>query len=279
MKIGLVYRDLFKNRVRDILINEDLNDSQQDYIIQLRHVKTFLGEKWVHRDVNLDIIRGETMLVIGGSGCGKSVLFKNIVGLLTPTSGEIIIDGVDITRTSSKEMNEVRKKFGVLFQGAALFDSLTVGENVAFPLKRNTKLSEKEIHKKVIEKLSQVGLHDIEDYMPSELSGGMQKRVGLARAIIMEPEIILYDEPTTGLDPITADVINDLILQLQKELKVTSLVVTHDMTSAFKVGDRMALLNDGVILAVGSPKEMENSEDPYIKQFVTGTSEGPMYFE
>ncbi len=238
-----------------------------------------MGGKWVHKDVNLEILRGETMLVIGGSGSGKSVLFKNIVGLLKPNDGSIRIDGVDITKISDRQMDQVRKKFGVLFQGAALFDSLSVQENVAFALKRETDLSDKAIQDIVRDKLGQVGLFGVEEMMPSDLSGGMQKRVGLARAIAMNPEIILYDEPTTGLDPITADVINDLILQLQEELKVTSLVVTHDMVSAFKVGDRMALLNDGRIIAVGTPDEMRESEDPYVRQFITGTSEGPMFFE
>ncbi len=219
------------------------------------------------------------MLVIGGSGSGKSVLFKNIVGLLSPTDGSIKIDGIDITKISDKQMDQVRKKFGVLFQGAALFDSLTVGENVAFALRRETDLSNRAIRDIVKDKLAQVGLFGVEEMMPSELSGGMQKRVGLARAIAMNPEIILYDEPTTGLDPITADVINDLILQLQEELKVTSLVVTHDMVSAFKVGDRMALLNDGMIIAVGTPDEMGESDNPYVRQFIAGTSEGPMFFE
>ncbi|GMT49770.1 MAG: ABC transporter ATP-binding protein [bacterium] len=253
--------------------------SESDCVIQIQQVKTCLGGKWVHKDVNLDILRGETMLVIGGSGSGKSVLFKNIVGLLTPTAGSIKIDGIDITKISAREMDQVRKKFGVLFQGSALFDSLTVGENVAFALRRETDLSDRSIRDIVKDKLAQVGLFNVEEMMPSELSGGMQKRVGLARAIAMNPEIILYDEPTTGLDPITADVINDLILQLQKELKVTSLVVTHDMVSAFKVGDRMALLNDGMIIAVGTPAEMRKSSDPYVRQFIAGTSEGPMFFE
>ncbi|HEO65570.1 MAG TPA: ABC transporter ATP-binding protein [Spirochaetes bacterium] len=256
-----------------------MNSSNSDCVIQIQQVKTRLGDRWVHKDVNLEILKGETMLVIGGSGSGKSVLFKNIVGLLKPNDGSIRIDGVDITKISDRQMDQVRKKFGVLFQGAALFDSLTVQENVAFVLKRETDLSDKAIRDVVRDKLAQVGLFGVEEMMPSELSGGMQKRVGLARAIAMNPEIILYDEPTTGLDPITADVINDLILQLQEELKVTSLVVTHDMVSAFKVGDRMALLNDGRIIAVGTPDEMRESEDPYVRQFIAGTSEGPMFFE
>ncbi len=257
------------------------NTGKTDYIIQIQHVKTVLAGKVVHSDVNLDIRRGETMLVIGGSGCGKSVLFKNIVGLLTPVQGSIQIDGIDITKASDLQMDEVRKKFGVLFQGAALFDSLTIGENVAFPLRRNSDkdLTETEINLIVEEKLQQVGLKGTKNLKPSELSGGMQKRAGLARAIAMNPEIILYDEPTTGLDPIMADIINDLIIQLQEELNVTSIVVTHDMTSAFKVGDRIAMLNDGEIIAVGTPEEMKSSSNPCVKQFISGDEQGPMSFE
>lgn len=252
----------------------------KDYIIQVKDVQTRFGEKWIHRQVNLDVIRGETMLVIGGSGSGKSVLFKNIVGLLRPTDGLIYINGIEITRANKKTMDEVRRKFGVLFQGAALFDSLNVYENIIFRLQREVKYSSKELQKIVEEKLELVGLSKkYLNYMPSELSGGMQKRVGLARAIAMNPEIILYDEPTTGLDPITADVINDLIRRLQRELNVTSLVVTHDMDSAFKVGDRMALLNNGYIIALGTLEEMRDSKDDYVRQFISGTSEGPMEFE
>ena len=253
--------------------------NNQDYAIRIRDVKTFLGDNWVHNGVNLDVVRGETMLVIGGSGSGKSVLFKNIVGLMRPNSGSIEIDGVNICGTKEKAMISVRQKFGVLFQGAALFDSMSVGENVSFAVRRQTSLTEAEIRDLVDEKLGLVGLHGVEDMMPSELSGGMRKRVGLARAIALSPEVILYDEPTTGLDPITADVINDLIIQLQEELKVTSLVVTHDMVSAFKVGDRIALLNDGKIIALGTTSEMRNSDNPYVRQFITGSSEGPMSFE
>ena len=253
--------------------------NKQDYAIRIKNVKTYLGDRWVHRDVNLDVSRGETMMVIGGSGSGKSVLFKNIVGLMRPNGGVIEIDGVDICGTKEKQMISVRQKFGVLFQGAALFDSMNVGDNVSFAVRRQTSLTEAEIRDLVDEKLARVGLHGIESMMPSELSGGMRKRVGLARAIALNPQMILYDEPTTGLDPITADVINDLIIQLKEELKVTSLVVTHDMVSAFKVGDRIALLNDGEIIATGTTAEMRNSANPYVRQFITGSSEGPMSFE
>ncbi|MDH4127749.1 MAG: ABC transporter ATP-binding protein [Spirochaetota bacterium] len=256
-----------------------MKSSNDNYIIQVKHLKTVLNEKVVHRNVNLDVLKGETMLVIGGSGCGKSVLFKIIVGLLQPTEGSIFICGIDITKAKNRQMDEVRKKFGVLFQSAALFDSMTVAENVAFALFRQTTLSSKEIDNIVDEKLDQVGLHGIKHLKPSELSGGMQKRVGLARAIAMNPEIILYDEPTTGLDPIMADIINDLILQLQEQLNVTSIVVTHDMTSAFKVGNRIAMLNDGEIIAVGTTDEIKKSSNPYVYQFVTGNSDGPLRFE
>ena len=241
--------------------------------IEVKNLKTVLGGKVVHKDVNLTVQEGETMLVIGGSGCGKSVLFKNIVGLLKPESGSIYIDGVDITQTTEKEMMEIRKKFGVLFQGAALFDSMTVKENVGFALKRETELTDNQIDLIVKEKLKQVGLVGVQDMRPSELSGGMQKRVGLARAIAMDPEIILYDEPTTGLDPIMADIINDLILQLQRELKVTSIVVTHDMKSAFKVGNSIAMLHEGTIIFTGTIQEIKQTKNLYIKQFIEGSSD------
>ncbi len=252
---------------------------EKESIISIQKLKTVLNGKVVHKNVNLNIEKGETMLVIGGSGCGKSVLFKSIIGLIKPVSGSIFIDGVDITKISYKKMDGVRKKFGVLFQGAALFDSLTVKENVAFSLKYNSNLSDNKINSIVKENLSHVGLKDVLELYPSELSGGMQKRVGLARAIALNPEIILYDEPTTGLDPIMADIINDLILQLQNELGITSLVVTHDMTSAFKVGNRIAMLHDGHIIEVGKTKDIKHSKNPYVKQFILGQEEGPLKFE
>lgn len=245
-------------------------------IIRVRDLHTRFGERWVHQGVNLDVEKGETMLVIGGSGSGKSVLFKSLLGLVRPVSGSIEIYQKEITQIKEREMNEIRNRLGVLFQGSALFDSMTVGENVGFVLERDKSFTPKEIRRIVDEKLDQVGLKEIQNYMPNELSGGMQKRVALARAIVKNPEIILYDEPTTALDPIMANIINDLIIQLQEELKVSSIVVTHDMNSAFRVGNRMALLHHGKIIALGTLKEMQESKNVYVQQFIQGSSEGPM---
>ena len=216
------------------------------------------------------------MTVIGGSGSGKSVLIKHIIGLLFPDRGRVIIEGKVLSSLHEADLNEIRKKFGMLFQGAALFDSLSVWENVGFSLKQHTNKSDREIRKIVTEKLALVGLKDVEDKMPSELSGGMKKRVGLARAICMDAEIILYDEPTTGLDPITADAINDLIIDLRKKLGVTSIAITHDMHSAYKISDRIAMLYKGQIQEIGTPDEIRGSTDPIVQQFITGSAVGPI---
>jgi len=237
--------------------------------------KSFLGNR-VLRGVNLEIKEGETITIIGGSGCGKSVLLKHIVGLMKPEVGEIEIDGQEITRLGMEELAEVQKKFGMLFQGAALFDSLTVGENISFGLRMLTDLDEKEIKRRVSEKLPLVGMEGIEQLMPAELSGGMKKRVALARAIAMNPKYILYDEPSTGLDPIMADVINNLILNLQEKLKITSIVVTHDMVTAYKVSDRIAMLYQGRIEEIGTPEEIKETKNSVVRQFITGSSEGPI---
>lgn len=234
------------------------------------------GEKKVLKGVNLEVQPGETMVIIGQSGSGKSVLLKHIIGIMKPDSGKIFVDGQEITSLSSEEMMKLSRKFGMLFQGAALFDSLTVAENVAFGLRRHTNLSEEEIKKMVTASLERVGLRGVENLLPYELSGGMKKRVGLARAIAYSPEIILYDEPTTGLDPIRADAINDLILQLKKDLKVTSIVITHDMNTTYKVADRIAMLYDGRIVEVGTPEEIKNSANPVVQQFIHGRATGPI---
>jgi phospholipid/cholesterol/gamma-HCH transport system ATP-binding protein len=216
------------------------------------------------------------MVDIGGSGSGKTVLIKCIIGLIRPEEGEIYVDGLEITSLNEREMNEVRKKFGMLFQWGALFDSLTVWENVGFGLRWQARLTEGEIRKIASEKLELLGLKNVEDLMPSQLSGGMKKRVSLARAIAMEPEILLYDEPTTGLDPIMADAINELIVEMKEKLKVTSITITHDMKSAYKIGDRIAMLCQGKIIEVGSPEEIKNSPNPIVQQFIQGKSEGPI---
>ena len=248
-------------------------------MIEILDLCKSFGSHRVLRGVNLKIETGETMVIIGRSGCGKSVLLKHIMGIMKPDSGTILIDGVNIFDMSESEMNHFRMQIGMLFQGAALFDSLTVRENVGFSLDEHTQLLPTEIHRRVKEKLRLVGLSGIDDLMPSELSGGMKKRVGLARAICTEPKIILYDEPTTGLDPITADAINDLILRMRERLHVTSIVVTHDMNSAYKVGSQIAMLYNGKIVGVGTPDEIRQSQDHLIQQFITGSARGPITSE
>jgi phospholipid/cholesterol/gamma-HCH transport system ATP-binding protein len=237
--------------------------------------KSFNGNL-VLDNLNLNIKKGETIVIIGRSGCGKSVLLKHIIGIMKPDSGQVIIDGVDITRLDQKELNDFRMKFGMLFQGAALFDSLTVGENVGFVLYEHTNLSGAEIRERIKDCLAHVGLYGIENRKPAELSGGMRKRVGLARAIAVKPEIMMYDEPTTGVDPIMGDAINDLIINLHDKLKVISIAVTHDMVSAYKIADRIAMLYKGKIIAVGAPEEIKNTNDPVVRQFITGAATGPI---
>jgi len=234
------------------------------------------GGKHVLTGVNLEVRNGESMVVIGGSGVGKSVLIKCIIGLLRPDSGGIRVDGQEITSLNEKSLNEIRKKFGMLFQAGALFDSLPVWENVGFGLKQHTSLRDEEIKAIAIEKLRLVGLSHVEALMPSELSGGMRKRVSLARAIAMEPEILLYDEPTTGLDPIMADVINELIVQMRKKLRVTSIAITHDMVSAYKIADRIAMLYEGKIIEIGTPQQNRESSNAIVQQFIQGRAEGPI---
>ncbi len=234
------------------------------------------GDNKVLEGVSLHIKPGETMVVIGESGGGKSVLMKHVIGLLRPDKGKVLINNQDITTLKEKGLNEVRKKFGMLFQGAALFDSLTVGENVAFALKEHSSLSNREIQRRVAEKLRLVGMTGTEQLKPAELSGGMKKRVGLARAIAMEPEILLYDEPTTGLDPIMADAINNLIVEMKVKLKVTALAITHDMVSAYKIGDRIAMLFRGKIIEVGTPDEIKKTANPIVQQFISGDAVGPI---
>ncbi|HTS19166.1 MAG TPA: ABC transporter ATP-binding protein [Verrucomicrobiae bacterium] len=233
--------------------------------------KSFNGTE-VLRGVDFEIRDGETVVIIGRSGGGKSVLLKHLCGLLQPDSGRVIVDGVDIEPLTERQLTPIRKKFGVLFQGAALFDSMTVFENVAFPLREERKLDEAEIAKRVEQALTIVDLLNAKDKKPAELSGGMRKRAGLARACVANAKYILYDEPTTGLDPVLADHINDLILRTRDQLHVTGIAVTHDMTSAYKIADRIAMLHEGRIHAVGTPKEIQASTDPIVRQFVMGTA-------
>ena len=234
--------------------------------------KSFNGHK-VLEGANLAVRGGETMVIIGRTGGGKTVLLRHIIGLVRPDEGQVIVDGQEISRLTGKDLAQIRLKFGMLFQGAALFDSLSVGENVAFPLREHTKMTEEEIQQRVQECLELVGLKGIEHLNPAELSGGMRKRVGLARAIAMRPSMILYDEPTTGIDPIMADAINRLIKGLHDKLKVTGVAVTHDMVSAYKIADRIAMLHEGKIIQVGSPSEIQNTSNPVVRQFILGMSE------
>ncbi len=245
-------------------------------VIEVINLCKSFSDRPVLENLNLTVARGETMVIIGRSGCGKSVLLKHVIGLLSPESGQVLIDGQDISRAHGQRLDQLRMRFGMLFQGAALFDSLTVGENVGFGLRQHSDLKAREIADRVRESLTIVGLEGIEERRPSELSGGMRKRVGLARALCMRPEIMLYDEPTTGIDPIMADAINDLICMLHDKLKVTSVAVTHDMTSAYKIATRIAMLYQGRIIAVGTPEAIRHTTNPIVKQFVTGAARGPI---
>jgi phospholipid/cholesterol/gamma-HCH transport system ATP-binding protein len=246
-------------------------------MIEIKNLHKSFDNHKVLDGLNLSVRKGETVVIIGRSGCGKSVLLKHIIGVMKPDKGQITVDGEEIAKLSGAALNKVRLKIGMLFQGAALFDSLTVGENVGFLLRRHTKLSSDEIKKRVKEALRVVGLRDIENLTPSALSGGMRKRVGLARAICSDNlKIILYDEPTTGVDPIMGDAINSLINSLHDKLNVTSIAVTHDMNSAYKIADRIAMLYKGKIIAVESVDEIKNSKNPFIRQFVRGQSAGPI---
>jgi len=248
-------------------------------MIELKDIHKSFEGKYVLRGADLEVKKGESVVVIGGSGSGKSVLIKHIIGLLWPDQGTVKIDSTDISTLDEDGLSEIRKKFGMLFQAAALFDSMNVWENVGFGLKRHTSMSPADIKEIAVQKLNMVGLVNVADLMPSELSGGMRKRVGLARAIAMEPDILLYDEPTTGLDPIMADAINELIIKMREKLDITSVTITHDMKSAYKIADTIAMLYNGVIIETGSPQEIENSSNEIVRQFVEGRAEGPIVIE
>ncbi|MDA8233160.1 MAG: ABC transporter ATP-binding protein [Magnetospirillum sp.] len=248
--------------------------------IQLTDVHKAFGPKVVLDGIDLTVGRGESVVVIGGSGTGKSVMLKCVLGLLTPERGSILVDGKEVVGMRSRERTQVMQKFGMLFQGGALFDSLKVWENVAFGLIQGRKMPREQAHEIAVDKLSQVGLApSAGDLWPSELSGGMQKRVSLARAIATNPEIIFFDEPTTGLDPIMADVINDLIVKCVKELGATALSITHDMASARKIADRIAMLYKGKLIWIGPADEIDRSGNPFVDQFIHGRAEGPIKME
>lgn len=239
-------------------------------MIEIIDLHKSFGKNHVLQGVNLKVDRGESMVVMGGSGSGKTILIKHIIRLLRPDSGKVIVNERDMAELNEKELYKMRKRFGMLFQSAALFDSLSVWENVGFALLRERQMKESDVKKIAIEELKVVGLTGVEDLMPSELSGGMKKRVGLARAIIHNPEILLYDEPTTGLDPILANTIGDLILELKKRLSVTSVTITHDIQAAYKIADRIAMLFKGRIIETGRPDEIKNTTNPVVRQFISG---------
>ena len=243
--------------------------------IRISNLHKSFGDVHVLRGVDLDIARGESVVMIGGSGTGKSVLLKHAIGLLTPDQGDLIVDGASVPGLTGEALSKLRRRMGMLFQYAALFDSMSVGDNVAFALRQHRDWPEVRVQERVREVLGWVGLKGSEDKVPAELSGGMKKRVGLARAIALEPEIILYDEPTTGLDPILADQINELILDLNKRLNATSLTITHDMVSAYKIADRIAMLYEGKIEEIGNPSEIQASDNGVIQQFINGRADGP----
>lgn len=236
--------------------------------IEIIGLKKSFSDNQVLKGINLSVDEGEICVILGASGSGKSVLIKHIIGLLHPDEGSIIVKGIDISKLNEKELNEIRKSFGMVFQNSALFDSMTVFENVAFPLIEHTKLSEREIKERVREKLNILGLYNVEEKYPAELSGGMKKRVGLARAVILNPEIILYDEPTTGLDPITTMTVNEMILEARQKFNVTSIVISHDIGSAFMIADKIAFLHNGVIIVQGKPDVIRESEDENLKRFL-----------
>lgn len=242
-------------------------------MIEVRDLKKSFGKQKVLDGVTFRIEAGESVVVVGRSGCGKSVLLKHLIGLIRPDSGEVIIDDDHLDRMDERQLLVVRRKFGMLFQSAALFDSLNVAENISFVLRRERQLSEKEISERVEEVLEMVELPGIQAKKPSELSGGMRKRVGLARAIIYKPEILLYDEPTTGLDPVVSDSIDQLIIRVREKLKITTVVVTHDTRSMRRVGQRILMMVNGKIYAAGTPDEIFSSEDPVIHRFVNGISD------
>jgi phospholipid/cholesterol/gamma-HCH transport system ATP-binding protein len=245
-------------------------------MIRIVDLHKAFGQKKVLQGVNLDLKKGETLAVIGQSGSGKSVLIKHIIGILKPDKGQIFVDGVEITSLKDDELHKIIRRFGMLFQGVALFDSMTVAQNVSFGLERYTDFSKERIQELVVESLDRVGLKKCEGLMPQELSGGMRKRVGLARAIAYRPDIILYDEPSTGIDPIRADAINDLINMMKREMNVSTIVITHDIVSAYKVADRIAMLYEGKIVEAAAPEEIRNSKNPVIQQFIHGRAKGPI---
>ncbi len=250
--------------------------SNDEIIIRYRNVCKRFGEKQVLQDVSCDIKRGKITVIVGPSGVGKSVFIKHLVGLLKPDSGQIFLEDQDITHLSQSKLYDVRKRFGMLFQDGALFDSMTVGENIGFPLSQHTRLSAAAIRERTATVLAQVGLPGVEPLFPSELSGGMRKRVAFARAIVLEPEIVLFDEPNSGLDPVMADAIDQFILQMQRSLKTTFIVISHDVASTWQIADDVGMLYQSRLVAFGPKEEIRRSKDPILHQFFNRQSEGPI---
>jgi phospholipid/cholesterol/gamma-HCH transport system ATP-binding protein len=245
-------------------------------MIKLIEINKSFGRQIVLQDLNFAIESGKITVIIGRSGSGKSVLLKHIIGLVRPDRGAVWVDDIDITKLKDRDLNNIRKKFGMLFQEAALFDSMDVGENIAFPLREHSRMTDKQILETVADRLAAVGLSGVESKMPSELSGGMRKRVGLARAIALLPQIVLFDEPTSGLDPVMSEAINQLIKDTQRNFNLTCIVISHDIESIFKIGDTIAMLYEGKIIESGTPNEIRASANPVLKQFLTGSIEGPI---
>jgi len=251
---------------------------EREVVIKSDNVVRKFGDRIVLNGISLEVYRGETFVIMGGSGCGKSTFLRHVIGALKPDSGSIQLLGKDLAGLNEDGMDKLRKRIGMCYQSSALFDSMTVGQNVSLPLREHTKLDKSVIDIVVKMKLELVGLRGFEDLMPSQLSGGMKKRVGLARAIAMDPEIVFYDEPTAGLDPIVAGVVDKLIADLSKKLSITSVVVTHDMKSVFSIADRVAMLYEGKVLEVGEPDKMRSSRNPMVQQFINGSPDGPIRF-
>ncbi|MDP2652798.1 MAG: ABC transporter ATP-binding protein [Candidatus Omnitrophota bacterium] len=252
--------------------------SDQKIAITVQNLSKSFDGRPVLKNISLDVYKGEIFVIMGGSGCGKSTLLRHMIGAIKPDSGKIFFEDKDMTDQSEEEMEQIKRLFGMCFQNAALLDYLTVEENVALPLQEHTKLDPKIISMIVQMKLNLVGLHGYENLMPSMLSGGMKKRVALARAISMDPDVVFYDEPTAGLDPVVCAVVDRLILDLSKKLLLTSIVVTHNMESVFRIADRVAMLYNGSVLQIGTPEEIKNSSDPIVQQFIHGNLEGPIQF-
>jgi len=256
---------------------QEENNQKKEVVISIKNVSKIFNGRTVLKDINLDIYKGERLIIIGGSGCGKSTLLRCLINVYQPDSGSLKFFGTELVGLKDeKKMDDIRKRFGILFQNGALYNSLTVGGNVALPIKEHSDLAQSVIDIMVKVKLELVGLRDFHDLMPSQISGGMQKRVALARAIALDPEVLFYDEPTSGLDPIMTAVIDELITELNKKMNMTSVVITHDMASAYRIAHRIVMLYKGEVIATGTPEEIKNSTDKFVQQFIQGLADGPI---